>query len=159
MNKEEVTESINNILENKSDEVKNTINEILEKLLEESARGDAPAVDSTPPTLPSTIPEPSLRTKHILKIQSDLADAEDALSWLVAFYKTGNQAKFQYYSDCFLEFVNNNLTKEDAAYIMRKALTDHSLPMIPGRLFNFNEFHKRFGAYIRSDEFKEKIRK
>ena len=90
-------------------------------------------------------------------MQSDLEDAEETLRWLVIYAKTGQIDKFLCYVDYFLEFIIKNLTKEDASYIMRKALTDYDLPIYPSKLVMFNEFHKQLGAYTMTDEFRKKF--
>ena len=155
-------DSIGSVLEGRSDEVKKSIIDFFEKQLqEEQTQGsEQEHSDTQPPpeSLPlSAVPEPSLKVKHILKMQSDLEDAEETLRWLVIYAKTGQIDKFLCYVDYFLEFIIKNLTKEDASYIMRKALTDYDLPIYPSKLVMFNEFHKQLGAYTMTDEFRKKF--
>jgi len=51
-------------------------------------------------------------------------------------------------ADNFLNFMMNNFTTELVVMGARVALTTYSLPMIPGKMKHFDEFHKRFGKYI-----------
>ena len=157
MNNKEIMDSIESVLAGRSDEVKKSIIDFFEKQLQEEQMQVSQQEHLDTPTFPeplplSAVPEPSLKVKHILKIRSDLADAEETLTWLVWYAKTENLTKFLCYTDYFLEFIIKNLTKEDAIYIMRKALIDHDLPMMPPKLYMFDKFHKQFGSYIMSDE-------
>jgi hypothetical protein len=162
MNNKEIMDSIESVLEGRSDEVKKSVIDFFAKQLQDeqiqvSEREHLDTQTSPEPLPLSSVPEPSLKVKHILKIQNDLADAEETLTWLVWYAKTENLNKFLCYVDYFLEFIIKNLTKEDASYILRKALIDHDLPIMPSRLFNFDEFHKQFGAYTMTDEFKKRF--
>lgn len=51
-------------------------------------------------------------------------------------------------ADNFLRFMMDNFTTELVVMGTRVALTTYNLPMIPGKMKNFNEFHQRFGKYI-----------
>jgi hypothetical protein len=51
-------------------------------------------------------------------------------------------------ADNFLSFMMNNFTTELVVMGARVALTTYNLPMVPGKMPNFDEFHKRFGKYI-----------
>jgi len=51
-------------------------------------------------------------------------------------------------ADNFLKFMMENFTTELVVMGARVALTTYSLPMVPGKMPNFDEFHKRFGKYI-----------
>jgi ATPase family associated with various cellular activities (AAA) len=51
-------------------------------------------------------------------------------------------------ADNFLSFMMNNFTTELVVMGARVALTTYNLPMVPGKMKNFDEFHKRFGKYI-----------
>jgi hypothetical protein len=51
-------------------------------------------------------------------------------------------------ADNFLVFIMNNFTTELVVMGARVALTTYALPMVPGKMAHFDEFHKRFGKYI-----------
>jgi hypothetical protein len=51
-------------------------------------------------------------------------------------------------ADHFLSFMMSNFTTELVVMGARVALTTYNLPMVPGKMPNFDEFHKRFGKYI-----------
>jgi hypothetical protein len=51
-------------------------------------------------------------------------------------------------ADHFLAFMMSNFTTELVVMGARVALTTYNLPMVPGKMPNFDEFHKRFGKYI-----------
>jgi hypothetical protein len=51
-------------------------------------------------------------------------------------------------ADHFLGFMMANFTTELVVMGARVALTTYNLPMVPGKMKNFDEFHKRFGKYI-----------
>jgi hypothetical protein len=51
-------------------------------------------------------------------------------------------------ADNFLAFMMNNFNTELVVMGARTALTTFSLPLVPTKLKNFDEFHKRFGKYI-----------
>jgi MoxR-like ATPase len=51
-------------------------------------------------------------------------------------------------ADYFLAFMMNNFSTELVVMGARVALTTYNLPMVPGKMKNFDEFHKRFGKYI-----------
>ena len=51
-------------------------------------------------------------------------------------------------ADNFLSFMMENFTTELVVMGARVALTTYNLPMVPGKMKNFDEFHKRFGKYI-----------
>ena len=51
-------------------------------------------------------------------------------------------------ADYFLRFMMDNFTTELVVMGTRVALTTYNLPMVPGKMKNFEEFHKRFGKYI-----------
>ena len=160
MNNKEIMDSIESVLEGRSDEVKKSIIDFFAKQLQDEQMQSIEQENTNTQTDPlplSSVPEPSLRVKHILKIKTDLDEAEETLRWLSAYSKTSNNLKFDYYLDCFLEFVIKNLTKEDAVQIMRKAILEYELVMLPSRLFNFDGFHKQFGAYIMTDEFQKRF--
>ena len=51
-------------------------------------------------------------------------------------------------ADNFLRFMMENFTTELVVMGARVALTTYNLPMVPGKMKSFDEFHKRFGKYI-----------
>ena len=51
-------------------------------------------------------------------------------------------------ADFFFRFMMDNFTTELVVMGARVALTTYNLPMVPGKMKNFDEFHKRFGKYI-----------
>jgi len=51
-------------------------------------------------------------------------------------------------ADNFLAFMMNNFNTELVVMGARTALTTFNLPLVPTKLKNFDEFHKRFGKYI-----------
>lgn len=51
-------------------------------------------------------------------------------------------------ADNFLKFMMDNFSTELVVMGARVALTTYNLPMVPGKMPNFDEFHKRFGKYI-----------
>ena len=51
-------------------------------------------------------------------------------------------------ADHFLSFMMSNFATELVVMGSRIALTTYNLPMVPNKLKNFDEFHKRFGKYI-----------
>lgn len=51
-------------------------------------------------------------------------------------------------ADNFFKFMMDNFTTELTVMGARVALTTYNLPFVPGKLKNFDEFHKRFGKYI-----------
>ena len=56
--------------------------------------------------------------------------------------------KFHTMADNFFRFMMDNFTTEVTVMGARTALTTYGLPFVPGKLSNFDEFHKRFGKYI-----------
>ena len=64
---------------------------------------------------------------------------------------SGDKAKMDdFYSqaDNFLGFMMKNFTTELVVMGSRVALTQYNLPLVPTKLKNFDEFHKKFGKYI-----------
>lgn len=51
-------------------------------------------------------------------------------------------------ADFFLRFMMDNFSTELVVMGARTALTTFNLPLIPTKLKNFDEFHKKFGKYI-----------
>jgi hypothetical protein len=66
------------------------------------------------------------------------------------FKKLGKDKIAEWHSqaDNFLGFMMSNFTTELVVMGARVALTTYNLPMVPGKMANFDEFHKRFGKYI-----------
>ena len=59
-------------------------------------------------------------------------------------------------ADNFLSFMMKNFNTELVVMGARVALTNYNLPLIPNKLKNFDEFHKRFGKYIIAASQKDK---
>jgi hypothetical protein len=51
-------------------------------------------------------------------------------------------------ADNFFKFMMDNFTTELTVMGARVALTTYNLPFVPGKLKNFDDFHKRFGKCI-----------
>ena len=51
-------------------------------------------------------------------------------------------------ADNFLKYMMDNFNTELVVMGSRVALTTYNLPLIPTKLKNFDEFHKRFGKYV-----------
>ena len=51
-------------------------------------------------------------------------------------------------ADNFFRFMMDNFTTELVVMGARVALTTYNLPLVPGKLKNFDEFHKKYGKYI-----------
>ena len=56
--------------------------------------------------------------------------------------------KWHPFADNFLKYMMDNFNTELVVMGSRVALTTYNLPLIPNKLKNFDEFHKRFGKYI-----------
>ena len=57
-------------------------------------------------------------------------------------------AEFHSMADNFLRFMMDNFTTEVTVMGARVALTTYNLPMVPGKMPSFDEFHQRFGKYV-----------
>lgn len=57
-------------------------------------------------------------------------------------------ADFHTMADNFLRFMMDNFTTEVTVMGARVALTTYNLPMVPGKMPSFDEFHQRFGKYV-----------
>ena len=57
-------------------------------------------------------------------------------------------SEFHGMADNFLRFMMDNFTTEVTVMGARVALTTYNLPMIPGKMPSFDEFHQRFGKYV-----------
>ena len=51
-------------------------------------------------------------------------------------------------ADRFLRFMMDNFSTELVVMGARVALTTYNLPMVPGKMPSFDEFHQRYGKYI-----------
>jgi hypothetical protein len=62
----------------------------------------------------------------------------------------GEKAKDEWHemADNFFKYMMTNFSTELTVMGARVALTTYDLPFVPGKLKNFDEFHKRFGKYI-----------
>ena len=58
------------------------------------------------------------------------------------------KAEWHTMADHFFKFMMDNFSTELVVMGARVALTTFALPFVPGKLKNFDEFHKRFGKYI-----------
>jgi hypothetical protein len=67
-----------------------------------------------------------------------------------AYAKLGKDKISQWHemADYFFRFMMDNFSTELVVMGARVALTTYNLPLVPGKLKNFDEFHKRFGKYI-----------
>jgi hypothetical protein len=67
-----------------------------------------------------------------------------------SFQKLGKEkiAEWHTQADRFLRFMMDNFTTEVTVMGARVALTTYNLPMVPGKMPSFDEFHQRFGKYI-----------
>lgn len=66
------------------------------------------------------------------------------------FKKLGKEKLPEWHAqaDNFLRFMMENFTTELVVMGARVALTTYNLPMVPGKMKSFDEFHQRFGKYI-----------
>jgi len=67
-----------------------------------------------------------------------------------AYAKLGKEKIGQWHemADYFFRFMMDNFSTELVVMGARVALTTYNLPLVPGKLKNFDEFHKRYGKYI-----------
>jgi hypothetical protein len=67
-----------------------------------------------------------------------------------SFQKLGKDKISEWHTqaDRFLRFMMDNFTTEVTVMGARVALTTYNLPMVPGKMPSFDEFHQRFGKYI-----------
>lgn len=72
----------------------------------------------------------------------ELQDAHAKIS------KGGKMEDWHAMADNFFRFMMDNFSTELVVMGARVALTTYNLPLVPGKLKNFDEFHKRFGKYI-----------
>jgi ATPase family associated with various cellular activities (AAA) len=66
------------------------------------------------------------------------------------FKKLGKEKLSDWHAqaDNFLRFMMENFSTELVVMGARVALTTYNLPMVPGKMKSFDEFHQRFGKYI-----------
>ena len=57
-------------------------------------------------------------------------------------------ADFHKMADNFLRFMMDNFTTEVTVMGARVALTTYNLPMVPGKMPSFDEFHQKYGKYV-----------
>ena len=57
-------------------------------------------------------------------------------------------AKWHEAADRFFGFMMANFTTELNVMGARQALVNHKLPLVPGKLKKFDEFHKKYGKYV-----------
>jgi len=60
----------------------------------------------------------------------------------------GKLEKWHEMVDNFFGYMMANFSTELVVLGARTAITTYNLPIVPGKLTNFNEFHKRFGRYV-----------
>ena len=56
--------------------------------------------------------------------------------------------EFHKQADHFLKFMMENFTTEVCVMGARVALTTYNLPMVPGKMPSFDEFHNKYGKYV-----------
>ena len=67
------------------------------------------------------------------------------------FYQKNGKNKlteFHSMADNFLRFMMDNFTTEVTVMGARVALTTYNLPLIPGKMPSFDEFHQKYGKYV-----------
>jgi hypothetical protein len=67
------------------------------------------------------------------------------------FYEKNGKDKiadFHKMADHFLRFMMDNFTTEVTVMGARVALTTYNLPMVPGKMPSFDEFHQKYGKYV-----------
>jgi len=71
--------------------------------------------------------------------------------------KLGKEKMADWYAqaDNFLRFMMDNFTTELVVMGARVAMTTYTLPLLPGKMKSFDEFHKKFGKYIIAASSKE----
>jgi len=66
-----------------------------------------------------------------------------------AYDKAGGKLdKWNVMADNFFRFIMDNFNTELVVMAARVAITTYNIPFVPGKLKNFDEFHKRFGKYV-----------
>lgn len=73
------------------------------------------------------------------------------------YRKLGKEKMSDWYAqaDYFLRFMMDNFTTELVVMGARVAMTTYTLPLLPGKMKSFDEFHKKFGKYIIAASSKE----
>ena len=64
--------------------------------------------------------------------------------------KKVNNKEFHEMASNSFEYIMKNFETELVVMGARVALTTYNLPMVPGKMKHFDEFHKRFGKYVLS---------
>ena len=57
-------------------------------------------------------------------------------------------SEFHQMADNFLRFMMDNFTTEVTVMGARVALTTYNLPLVPGKMPSFDEFHQKYGKYV-----------
>jgi hypothetical protein len=89
-----------------------------------------------------------LQTKEISAMYSLVTGMCYELQEQFKKLSSGKMAEWHEQADNFIRFMMDNFTTELVVVGAKVALTTYNLPLIPGKLKNFNEFHQRFGKYI-----------
>jgi hypothetical protein len=61
---------------------------------------------------------------------------------------TGTLNKWSEMADHFFRYLMDNFTTELVIMAARVAITTYQIPLVPGKLKHFDEFHRRFGKYV-----------
>ncbi len=77
----------------------------------------------------------------VISMCYELQDAQKLLA-------SDTSGKWHEMADNFFRFMMDNFGTEIVVMGVRLALTTYNLPIVPGELKSFDEFHKRFGKYI-----------
>ena len=88
-----------------------------------------------------------LKTKEV----SAMYSLTTSMCYELQDFHTKNKDKiveFHNMADNFLRFMMDNFTTEVTVMGARVALTTYNLPMVPGKMPSFDEFHQRYGKYV-----------
>lgn len=88
-----------------------------------------------------------LKTKEV----SAMYSLTTSMCYELQDFYTKNKDKvteFHKMADNFLRFMMDNFTTEVTVMGARVALTTYNLPMVPGKMPSFDEFHQRYGKYV-----------
>jgi hypothetical protein len=90
-----------------------------------------------------------LQTKEISAMYSQVVSMCYELKDLNEKLKTDKDAgNFNTSADNFFRFMMDNFTTELTVMGARTALTTYGLPIQPGKMKHFSEFHKKFGKFV-----------
>jgi hypothetical protein len=90
-----------------------------------------------------------LQTKEISAMYSLVVSMCYELKDLNEKLKTDKDAgNFNTSADNFFRFMMDNFTTELTVMGARTALTTYGLPIQPGKMKHFSEFHKKFGKFV-----------